>query len=183
VSNVLIGIIGVILFIGLALAGALILGDDFRTSRTTAEAATIQQQMTQVSAAYEMYRLKTGGTPQGTDFPHLRARAVMTTMMPRFLKSLPTTQRPDSWWFMVDENGDPQAANPTILMFNISGNANNAVAVCDTVAEMAGMADAQGKSPVLPKPPAGVQQGCYQYQGSWGFAQGLSGNIHFFRRM
>jgi hypothetical protein len=59
-SNVLIGIIGVILFIGLALAGALILGDDFRTASTSSQAAALMSQMKQAADAGEMYKLKTG---------------------------------------------------------------------------------------------------------------------------
>ena len=80
-SNVLIGIIGVILFIGLALAGALILGDDFRESTNSSRAAQTISQMKQASDAITMYELKTGraitpGTP-------------LSALVPRFLKSLP----------------------------------------------------------------------------------------------
>ncbi len=77
-SNVLIGIIGVILFIGLALAGALILGDDFRTARSDTQAAAAASQLQQVKAAIDMWKLKTGQstiTNQNTAF-----------LVPRFLK-------------------------------------------------------------------------------------------------
>ncbi len=78
-SNVLIGIIGVILFIGLALAGALILGDDFRTASSSSQAAAIVGQIQQTTSAIEMYRLKTG------------VRSIMTQdtsfLVPRFLKT------------------------------------------------------------------------------------------------
>ena len=59
-SNVLIGIIGVILFIGLALAGALILGDDFQSSSSASKAAAVVQGLQQTSNAYSMQVLKTG---------------------------------------------------------------------------------------------------------------------------
>lgn len=184
-SNVLIGIIGVILFIGLALAGALILGDDFTTTRATTEAATIQQQLSQVGAAYEMYRLKMGSRPvPASAFPHLVGRETMVALTPRFLKTLPpNTDRPNSWWFFVDENGDPNTRDPVYVMFNIARNDRSASKVCDAVAEMAGMADANGRARTFGKPPADKAQGCYNYEGSWGFAQGLSGNLHFFRRI
>ena len=65
-SNVLIGIIGVILFIGLALAGALILGDDFTTATASSKAASIVQGMQQASNAYAMNTLRTG-TPISAD--------------------------------------------------------------------------------------------------------------------
>lgn len=77
-SNVLIGIIGVILFIGLALAGALILGDDFRTASNSSQAAALMSQIKQAADASEMRRLKLGvsTTPStSTDF-----------LVPRFLK-------------------------------------------------------------------------------------------------
>lgn len=61
-SNVLIGIIGVILFIGLALAGALILGDDFQSASSSSKAATIVQGLQQVSNAYAMNTIKSGST-------------------------------------------------------------------------------------------------------------------------
>jgi hypothetical protein len=81
-SNVLIGIIGVILFIGLALAGALILGDDFRSASSDSQAAAAVAQAQQVQAAVEMWRLKTG---QST-FPNQDT----TFLVPRFLKSAAT---------------------------------------------------------------------------------------------
>jgi hypothetical protein len=82
-SNVLIGIIGVILFIGLALAGALILGDDFRSANADSKAAAIQQQLKQVADAATMARLKTGAPvlvgPVDASSP----------LIPRFLKAPP----------------------------------------------------------------------------------------------
>jgi hypothetical protein len=78
-SNVLIGIIGVILFIGLALAGALILGDDFKSASSSSQAAAVVSQLQQTQSAIEMWRLKTG------------QRQIMTQdtsfLVPRFLKT------------------------------------------------------------------------------------------------
>jgi hypothetical protein len=78
-SNVLIGIIGVILFIGLALAGALILGDDFKSASSSSQAAAVVSQLQQTQAAIEMWRMKTG------------QRQIMTQdtsfLVPRFLKT------------------------------------------------------------------------------------------------
>lgn len=59
-SNVLIGIIGVILFIGLALAGALFLGPRFQESQNNAKASAVVQVISQVSNALEMYRVQEG---------------------------------------------------------------------------------------------------------------------------
>ena len=59
-SNVLIGIIGVILFIGLALAGALILGDDFKSASSASQAASVMSQLKQATDAADMRKLKLG---------------------------------------------------------------------------------------------------------------------------
>lgn len=84
-SNVLIGIIGVILFIGLALAGALILGDDFRSSKNDSKAAETMQALSQIAAAVTMSNLKTGSlmraNPGGIGPTH--------PLIPRFLKTPP----------------------------------------------------------------------------------------------
>ena len=53
-SNVLIGIIGVILFIGLALAGALFLGPRFAESRSTSVGAATVQAVNQVGSAVSL---------------------------------------------------------------------------------------------------------------------------------
>ncbi len=59
-SNVLIGIIGVILFIGLALAGALFLGPRFQQSTANSKAAAIIQSLQQIQSAENLYRLNEG---------------------------------------------------------------------------------------------------------------------------
>ena len=79
-SNVLIGIIGVILFIGLALAGALILGDDFSSANNQSKAARVVQTLQQVSSAANMYKLKTGRQLYEED---------NALLVPRFLKAYP----------------------------------------------------------------------------------------------
>lgn len=79
-SNVLIGIIGVILFIGLALAGALILGDDFSSANNQSKAARVVQTLQQVASAANMYKLKTGRPLYEED---------NALLVPRFLKAYP----------------------------------------------------------------------------------------------
>jgi hypothetical protein len=81
-SNVLIGIIGVILFIGLALAGALILGDDFKSANRESKVATLVSRMQQISQGLEMYQLKTGAP-----FPNYVGINDDPRLIPRFLKS------------------------------------------------------------------------------------------------
>lgn len=64
-GNVLVGIMGVVLFIGLAVAGALFLGDRFLESSNDAEAARYISEGKQISHAYELYGLQEGGYPDG----------------------------------------------------------------------------------------------------------------------
>ncbi len=114
-SNVLIGIIGVILFIGLALAGALFLGERFSNSRTQAEAARYMSEGSQISKAYEMFRLNEGVYPDGdlasTDPIYTGAdadrRRLLQLKKTGYLKSIPvgiagsTTSGNGAWY--VDE--------------------------------------------------------------------------------
>ncbi len=78
-SNVLIGIIGVILFIGLALAGALFLGPRFQESTNNSKAAAMMQAVSQLNHARSLWSLQNGrpydGGPNG--------------LAPGYLKSVP----------------------------------------------------------------------------------------------
>jgi hypothetical protein len=87
-SNVLIGIIGVILFIGLALAGALFLGPRFQESTNNSRASAAVQAVSQVANAANMYRVQEGKTdyilkasPATTDTNDL--------VVAQYLKSIP----------------------------------------------------------------------------------------------
>ena len=61
-SNVLIGIIGVILFIGLALAGALFLGPRFQSATNSSKASAAIQATKQVADAAHLYALTEGAS-------------------------------------------------------------------------------------------------------------------------
>jgi len=61
-SNVLIGIIGVILFIGLALAGALFLGPRFQESTINSKAAASVQAVSQTAHAATLYQTTSGAS-------------------------------------------------------------------------------------------------------------------------
>lgn len=81
-SNVLIGIIGVILFIGVALAGALFLGDRFSMAANSSKASTMIQQLQQAANAASLYEVHTGSP--------INAGAVDTSpIMSRYLKTAP----------------------------------------------------------------------------------------------
>jgi type II secretory pathway pseudopilin PulG len=59
-SNVLIGIIGVILFIGLVLAGALFLGPRFQEATLNSKASAMVQATSQIANAIQMYNVQEG---------------------------------------------------------------------------------------------------------------------------
>lgn len=95
-SNVLIGIIGVILFIGLALAGALILGTDFKTASSSSKAAKYISELNQISQAVNMYELKKGSKIPDDVTPNF--------LKPRFLS--PSYQASQNYIIRRLSNGD-----------------------------------------------------------------------------
>ncbi len=85
-SNVLIGIIGVILFIGLALAGALFLGPRFQQATSNSDAAAVMTSIKQAVDAAEMWRIQ-----EGRSFIPATSPAFLT---PGYLKSVPANPAP-----------------------------------------------------------------------------------------
>ncbi len=100
-SNVLIGIIGVILFIGLALAGALFLGPRFQEATNSSKAAAVIQAAHQVSNAANMYRLNQGET--------LYSNHLGSLVSGGYLKSLPSI--PNASISTIDADGCSGCAN------------------------------------------------------------------------
>ena len=157
-SNVLIGIIGVILFIGLALAGALILGEDFKTARTEASIATLQTQGKQMVDAVSMRRLKTGSTiPSGN----------LSDYTPRFLKSVSPTlpERSTQLPFLVDSEGNLNGP-AAFLVIPVGSD----VAFCRNVSLSTGfIVDGGGTHPAyissMPQAPH-VSSGCFHRNGT-----------------
>ena len=73
-SSVLIGIIGVILFIGLALAGALFLGPRFQESSNTSKAAAATQAVQLVANAISLRNADSGQQMLATNDATMRRR-------------------------------------------------------------------------------------------------------------
>lgn len=142
-SNVLIGIIGVILFIGLALAGALILGDDFRSASRDSKATALVTQMQQVSQALEMYRLKTG-----SDFPSYVQVNTDARMIPRFLKTPYVEPEGRGWPVVYDFTGGRY-----VILGALSDDMCKAVQMNLTGSET---------YPTTDNPPAGRTNGCFR---------------------
>jgi hypothetical protein len=90
-SNVLIGIIAVVLFIGLALSGAMYFGDRFSDATHDARAAQYVNEGHQIARAFELYGVNEGKFPDGegeTD-PDLNMRIMNQMKSKGYLKSVP----------------------------------------------------------------------------------------------
>jgi len=96
-SNVLIGIIGVILFIGLALAGALFLGPRFQESKTNSIASAQVSSMKQLSDAVNMYVVQEGRN----DLPQNDGAFVQSLRTSGYLKStvVDVTGKGVAFWY------------------------------------------------------------------------------------
>jgi hypothetical protein len=164
-SNVLIGIIGVILFIGLALAGALFLGPRFQAATNDSKASAISQGTAQIARAAELYRLN-----EGTPFPAGQADALISK---QYLKSRPVNPLGDAGHFYdlrsVPGTYDGDAA---YVVAGLDVNDKVQVDICNSIDKQANIAAVNGRPPVSAKPTG--QQGCFIVApGGWGGLDGI----------
>lgn len=121
-SNVLIGIIGVILFIGLAIAGALFLGPRFQESSYNAEAARVINSVRQVSSAAAMYQTDMSGPiPIGTDLSALTSKG--------YLRTVPGNPYDTSWTVEALDNGFARDGGANVFAWSIG----NRSGVCEAI--------------------------------------------------
>ena len=132
-SNVLIGIIGVILFIGLALAGALILGDDFTSASASSKASSVMSQVQQVASAISMYNLKTGRTMTAADY----SSNGQALLVPRFLKSMPVNVSGGGLQ-VQDSGGSNGSSNRAYIVAADLPRVASSKSICQAAAEGAG---------------------------------------------
>jgi len=148
-SNVLIGIIGVILFIGLAVAGALYLGDRFTSAGNESRAAATISQIAQISNAIQMYEMKTGQT--------FTAGTSLGTLMPRFLRSLPSNPTtgpvPETYTAQVVSSG----GRTSLVLMELGTRAE---AVCQAISRQSGLAAIPVANDVASVP--GGNAGCFR---------------------
>ena len=109
-SNVIIGIIGVILFIGLAIAGATFIGPLITEGASQKNAAVVLNSLSQTAAATRIYKMRTG------QYAPTALNAVDTLISNRILSSRP-------------ENPFIAANHPVILDSNGSMSGTPAYAV------------------------------------------------------
>jgi type II secretory pathway pseudopilin PulG len=137
-SNVLIGIIGVILFIGLALAGALFLGPRFQESTNNSRASAAVQAVAQVSNAANMYKVQEGKDVAGTG-----VAPATQLQSDSYLKSVPTnptgegdTAAQTAGTFKVQVAAVPAAGAIRYVTMKLN---TNATAVCDAINKQSGV--------------------------------------------
>jgi len=168
-SNVLIGIIGVILFIGLALAGALFLGPRFQEATSNSQAAAMMTQLKQVSDAVDMWKLNTGNgyvPVTGTTF-----------LQPGYLKTTPRNPVSGSgdgyfWSPRFDNNiypvysDEPIYAGKWVIAPIGRGVNTQASRICDSINRTYGQVTTQDDTGGDPRP-AGMA-GCILARGDDG---------------
>jgi type II secretory pathway pseudopilin PulG len=173
-SNVLIGIIGVILFIGLALAGALFLGPRFQQSTANAKAATIVQALQQIQSAENLYRTVEGKTiPSGSSGEALLA----TLRSGSYLKARPVNpfaaNATDA--DIVYHGGNPgagQDGTPMVMSFTYLPDTTEAHDACFAIERQMGnpnpaaVVDAVGTT-FLDRYQNARRPGCLKYSGGY----------------
>jgi hypothetical protein len=144
-SNVLIGIIGVILFIGLALAGALFLGPRFQAATNDSKAAAMIQAVSQITHARSLWTLENGAPYASTP----------NALAPQYLKSMPTNVTGTALhnFIFVNSNGDTfNGADQKVLIVGIdagsgmAGDNETVRSICLAAAKQAGQ-DVSGGIP------------------------------------
>ncbi len=135
-SNVLIGIIGVILFIGLALAGALFLGPRFQESTNNAKAAAISTAMKQVADATAMYELDTG-----TQLKALADNMLVPFLAPGYLKTIPVNPHSGAPIQLIDQSGSNISGNRAVMYYSNIGSDVRSKSICRAIKSGAGAKD------------------------------------------
>ena len=165
-SNVLIGIIGVILFIGLALAGALFLGPRFQESTNNSRASAAVQAVSQVSNAINMYNVQEGKTVSNTVTAKGLVEdetAFVELVGGRYLKSVPSN--PTGTGLINIQSGDGPSAGRKLVTMDLGTNAE---AVCTAIHKQSGGVGATVPyTPTVAQMPNAVM-GCMRF-GSSGY--------------
>ena len=119
-----------ILFIGLALVGALFLGPRFQESKASSTASALVQQVSQVVAARSMYRLRERKEPTSYQ---------TTALAPLYLKSVPVNPTGAGFTYSaLDVDGNWAGASGTgkpayLVIAGIGGDAQSVASVSSTI--------------------------------------------------
>jgi type II secretory pathway pseudopilin PulG len=180
VSNVLIGIIGVILFIGLALAGALFLGPRFQEATNSSRASAVVAATADVQRAHQMFVLQEG-RKQSTSNTRLSTTDFING---RYLKSAPGNPTldgvagPDT--YALGPNNDT-----THVLTAVAGS--NAKAICEVIQKQFRTTNADGSINDTPRTAADLltlpaQSDCVKPSGNIGpVSTGFTGYLFYMK--
>lgn len=143
-SNVLVGIIGVILFIGLALAGALFLGPRFQEATMNSKASATVQAVQQIVNAIELRNVSTGAlTTAAPD-------SLSKLSSEGWLKAVPTNPSGGEAIFLHDATAS--TTGPAHIVAAMLPRASSSKALCEAVARNVGSVttDAELGMPMKP---------------------------------
>jgi len=129
-SNVLIGIIGVILFIGLALAGALFLGPRFQEATLNSKASATVQAVQQIVNAIELRNVSTGALT--TAAPDTLGKLASEG----WLKVVPTNPSGGETIFLHDKTAN--TTGPAHIVAAMLPRQTSSKALCEAVARNVG---------------------------------------------
>lgn len=135
-SNVLIGIIGVILFIGLAMASVVILGEDFMTAGASSRAAAISSHLQQYSTGINTLAYKRGVILPANSGVNFAQELVNRGA----IKSIPRNPVTNAPYYPADQNGSA-TANPIRIVYTPMDTSARAKDVCYAIEEQAGNPD------------------------------------------
>lgn len=138
-SNVLIGVIGVILFIGLAIAGSSYLGREFDNMTAASQAAAISSVMQQTAHAATMYQTKRGIQLTGADGPTIVQRLVDSKTLKEYPQNIINPGNPP---IGANINGSHQPDLPLRLFYMDLGDSEQAREVCRRIERASGGDDA-----------------------------------------
>lgn len=133
-SNVIVGIIGVILFIGLALASALLLGADFMTASSTTQGAVMSSQLQQLQQSYLGMKMRRGITLQADVGTNLS----QTLVNSKALTAVPLNPVNSGVYLSADAAGTVGSTNELGVIYTRLGQSAKAKEICYSIEEMAG---------------------------------------------
>ena len=137
-SNVLIGIIGVILFIGLAIAGATILGSDFMTASASTQASIVSSHLNQMAQGVQALQARRGITlPSNTN-----GNLGNVLVSYKALEEVPVNPLvPGNAYNAANAQGSSDATQARIIFTDL-GNSKQARDTCFAIEEAAGNSNA-----------------------------------------
>lgn len=162
-SNLLIGIIGVALFIGIAMGAAIFMGPKFDDAQTNAQASDVVQAVAAVAGAVSSYRLATGygvgpalSSPQAlVDGGYLRSVPLNSALPGR------PPQIVDAAGSDASGGGSPATFSPRYVVMSLGGAQDLCTIVERKVGGIAGDASVSAQARPMSNAP-NRQAGCFR---------------------